>query len=350
MMTDRQQKILDSILEAIRENYADDIALMILYGSAVNGTADEYSDLDMLYIPKTFEGRNLAKTFILDGIGYDIWCGSWDTLHSMMAWEDMRVSILADSELVYAASEEDRQKYETMRDNARRRTDLPATAHDYHPALEFVKKAKNYYGELCLGSSAAVGGILMELVNAVCFVNRRYLKYGAKRILEEISEYPDLPADFVEDYSRVVREPDNAAAICKVMILRTEGFVHGHYRQFTGKGKLASQCTGMYEEISSHWNKIRRCCETGDIDGVFIAACSLQHDLDFAKITLGKSFDLMIGWNPHELHAFRRHCDAVEQDFIHALRDSGIPIRYTESPEQLKRILTDAHDGDPDFI
>jgi len=134
------------------------------------------------------------------------------------------------------------------------------------------------------------------------------------------------------------------------MILHTEEFVHQHCRRFTGKGKLASHCTGMYEEISSHWNKIRRCCEAGDIDGAFMAACSLQQDLDYAKITIGESFDLMTGWNPRDLPAFRCHCDAVEQDFIRALRDSGIPIRYTDSPEQLKRILTDSHDDDPDFV
>ncbi|MBQ2727348.1 MAG: nucleotidyltransferase domain-containing protein [Clostridia bacterium] len=347
MLTDRHRKILDAILGTIHEKYADDVAVLIVYGSAVNGTADEYSDLDMLYIPKTFKGRNLAKTFIMDGIGYDIWCGSWDTLHSMMAWEDMRVSILADSELVYAASAEDRQKYETMRDNARRRTDLPDTAHDYHPALEFIKKAKNYYGELCLGSSAAVGGVLMELVNAVCYVNRRYLKYGAKRILEEIAQFPCLPADFIENYRHAVRKQENTVEICRDMILRTEAFIHEHYRKFTGKGKLASRCTGMYEEISSHWNKIRRCCEAGDMDGALMAACSLQYDLDYAKITIGSSFDLMSGWNPRNLNAFRMHCDAVEQDFIRTLRDNGISILTLSAPDELKLILTDAHDDEP---
>ena len=348
-MLDCHRKILDAILEAVRERYADTIALMIVYGSAVNGTSDELSDLDIFFIPKKFEGRNLAKTFIMDGIGYDIWCGSWDTLHDMMDWKDMRVSILADSELVYAASDEDREKYEAMRENARHRTELPNTAHDYHPALEFVKNAKNYYGELCLGSTAAVGGILMELVNAVCFVNRRYLKYGAKKVPDEIGSYPLLPEDFIENYRHTIREQESAVENCRNMILSTEEFVHTRFREFTGRGKMAAWCTGMYEEISSHWNKIRRCCEADDADGALLAASSLQHDLDFAKITLGQSFNLMSGWNPKDLESFRRHCDAVELDFVRALGENDIPIRYLESPDELKQILLDAHDDDPDF-
>lgn len=345
-MLTRQKEILDTILSVIREQYKDDIALMIVYGSAVNGTADERSDLDIFYIPKTEKGHGLAKTFILDGIGYDIWCGSWDRLHALMAWEDMRVSILADSELVYAASAEDREKYETMRDNARRRAELPDTAHDYLPALEFLNRAKTCYGEFCLGNRAALSGVLMELVDAVCYVNRKYLKYGAKKILEEISQYPALPDHFTAYYTRVIREPENAAELCKDMILSTETFVASHYSRFTGKDGLAAHCTGLYEEISSHWNKIRRSCESGDPEGAFMAAGSLQYNLDYAGAVLGQSFDLMSGWNPKDLNGFRAHCDSVEKEFVRALGENNIPVRYTESLSGLKQMLLDAYDED----
>jgi len=234
-MLKHQKEILDAILSAIREQYANDIALMIVYGSAVNGTADENSDLDVFYIPKTEKGCHLAKTFLWDGVGYDIWCGSWSILHSMLIWEDMRVSILADSELVYSASDAEREKYEVMRRNAAERKNLPVSAHDYHPALAFVSKAKHYFGEACIGNSAAFGGVLMELVNAVCYVNRRYLKYGTKKIAEEISAYRCLPEDFLENYRSAVREPEKAVEICKKLILATEEFVHTQFAQFTGK-------------------------------------------------------------------------------------------------------------------
>lgn len=347
-MLEHQRKILDAILAAVREKYADDIALMIVYGSAVNGTADEKSDLDILFIPKNWTGRNLSKTFILDGIGYDIWCADWKTLRAMLMWEDMRVAILADSELVYAGSEEDRKDYELMRKNARWTEELPINAHDYHPALKFISNAKQHYGELCLGETAAIGGILMELVNTVCFVNRRYLKYGAKKVLEEIAQYPLLPQNFIENYRRAVREPENAVSICKSLIQSTEAFVHRQFAHYTGKTGLAARCTGMYEEISSHWNKIRRCCEVGDPEGALLAASSLQHDLDYARITIGQSFDLMSGWNPDDLNAFRRHCDAVEQEFIAALRENDVPIRYVSSPDELKQILIAAYDDTDD--
>ncbi|MBQ8369711.1 MAG: nucleotidyltransferase domain-containing protein, partial [Clostridia bacterium] len=61
-MPDHLKDVLDAILAAVKEKYADDIALMIVYGSALNGTADDKSDLDIHFIPKNWTGRNLAKT------------------------------------------------------------------------------------------------------------------------------------------------------------------------------------------------------------------------------------------------------------------------------------------------
>ena len=261
----------------------------------------------------------------------------------------MRVSILADSVLIHAASDEERQKYETMRENARNRTKYPLTAHDYHPALEFVHSAKNYYGWLCLGNQAVIGEILLDLANAVCYVNRRYLKYGAKKIPDELASYPLLPDNFIGNYRRAVHEPENAISICKDMIFSTEEFVHSVFRQFTGKDGLASHCTGLYEEISSHWNKIRRCCEANDPDGALLAAASLQYNLDCIKITVGTAFDLMTAWNPRDLDSFRRHCDAVEQDLIHVLRENDVPICYLDSAEQLEQFLIVAYDA-PDSV
>ena len=46
-MTEKHQKLLDTIIETSRSHYADDIAVIILYGSAVNGTMHDESDLDL---------------------------------------------------------------------------------------------------------------------------------------------------------------------------------------------------------------------------------------------------------------------------------------------------------------
>ena len=98
------RELLDTILDVIREKYADDISLMLIYGSCVNGTTHGKSDLDLLFIPSTERGMGLARTFILDGIGFDLWGTDWALLERFASFDDMRVSVLAESRLVYAAS------------------------------------------------------------------------------------------------------------------------------------------------------------------------------------------------------------------------------------------------------
>ncbi|MDD4797609.1 MAG: hypothetical protein PHO66_07560, partial [Eubacteriales bacterium] len=73
MMLAHQKEILCAVLETIRAHYADDVSILFIYGSCVNGTANAQSDLDMIFVPKTEKGWQLAKTFLYQGTGNDLW-------------------------------------------------------------------------------------------------------------------------------------------------------------------------------------------------------------------------------------------------------------------------------------
>lgn len=74
--------IQDQVVEYITErgeSLANEIDLIVCNGSYVTGNSTELSDVDLFYIPRT-ENHALSETFILNGIGYDIFPLSWDTL------------------------------------------------------------------------------------------------------------------------------------------------------------------------------------------------------------------------------------------------------------------------------
>ena len=55
-MTKRKEindKVVEWITNKVKTEYADDISLVLLYGSYMNGTANSKSDVDCYYIPKT---------------------------------------------------------------------------------------------------------------------------------------------------------------------------------------------------------------------------------------------------------------------------------------------------------
>lgn len=342
-LSDTHRRILDAILETIREHYSEDIALFFIYGSTVNGTAHEKSDLDMIAVPKTDRGWNIAKTFIMNGVGYDLWTVSRSDLRSFLEKSALRSSILADSVLLYYCDEEDRRRYELLRENAS--ASLPLNAHDYSPIMEFITNAKRYYGELSLSENpACVSGIILELVYALTRLNRARLRFGTKKILDEAAQFELLPDSFIENARYAILNPKSSVQICSDLIRSVEIFVQEHFSKYFHIGALGAYVKGMYEEISSAWNKIRYACDQGDAVYAFMAASALQADLDFAVVYLGleKKFDLFSAYNPENLYAFAAHCTEIEKQFVGILEKSGVPVTVFDSADELKEYLISA--------
>ena len=350
-MLTKHQDLLDLLLDIIKTEYADDVAVMFIYGSCVNGTANEKSDLDMIFIPKTKRGRKLAKAFILDGIGYDLWGASWGTLEKFARFDDMKVSVVADSRLVYCASEKDRQKYETLVNRAGAIAKGPLTRDLIRKAEDHFNKAKHYYDEL-RGEMhlVAVGGIMMELCNVVCLLNHTYLRFGCKRVIEELTALEKLPEDFISIYSSVIEHTETAQKNCAALISITEQFlqsatnkktaIHRSLRMEKGKSSLISDFTGLYEEISSHWNKIRVSCANDDAMYAFFSAVFLQHDLDRVQESIEvpiPAFNFIDQFNIRNLSALVMAADKAELAFVDLLESKGVPIVRYDTLEQLRQ-------------
>ena len=68
-----RDRLVQWLEQTVKRDYAGKVALVCLYGSHINGTANEQSDVDCYFVPKTEAGMTLARTFLLEGVGYDIY-------------------------------------------------------------------------------------------------------------------------------------------------------------------------------------------------------------------------------------------------------------------------------------
>ncbi|MCL2046937.1 MAG: nucleotidyltransferase domain-containing protein [Oscillospiraceae bacterium] len=336
----KHKELLDTLLETIKAKYADEISIMIIYGSCVNGTFHEKSDLDMIYIPKTDKGWKLARTFILDGIGYDVWGADWKRLEQFANFDDMKVSILADSQLVFYATDDDKQRYESLKNKALSIANGPLSKDLLEKARRHLNTATQYYGELCLEFNlTAAGGILMELYDTICLLNHTYLRFGMKRIIEELSMLNKLPEDFISTLEDVVRKPETKANYVK-LLKSTERLLSDLERELSPP---AYNISGLYEEISSTWNKIRISCAEGDAVKAFMEATSLQHTLDCVQ---KEDFDVFIeelrffdSFDSTNLKELSSKASKAEASFVKLLLSKGVPIASYKNIEQLKQAL-----------
>ena len=83
-LEERNQKIIDAVLQKEKKLCPGSIALIGIYGSFATGDVHAKSDLDLLILINDDRGWQLSSCFIQDdlGVGHDIYCTHSKTMHS----------------------------------------------------------------------------------------------------------------------------------------------------------------------------------------------------------------------------------------------------------------------------
>ena len=69
------------VIDKIRNEYRDDISLLLsVKGHCTDG--DGHGEVFDYFIPETERGCSLARTFIIDGVGHDLYPRSWERMET----------------------------------------------------------------------------------------------------------------------------------------------------------------------------------------------------------------------------------------------------------------------------
>ena len=98
-LIERNQKIIDAIIEKANRVCPGSLALIGINGSFMTGDFYEKSDLDLLILINDDRGYQLAITFIQDDlqVGHDLYCTSWESLQRDARYEHPNISKLMDA-------------------------------------------------------------------------------------------------------------------------------------------------------------------------------------------------------------------------------------------------------------
>ena len=107
-------KLVKWIVNKVRTEYADDVSLVLIYGSYANGTANSKSDVDCYYIPKSEHGYHLAVDFIIEGVGYDIFPMSWERVEKIADLSENMAPLVGDAYIIYSGSTDDAERFKTL--------------------------------------------------------------------------------------------------------------------------------------------------------------------------------------------------------------------------------------------
>lgn len=351
-MTKRKEindKVVQWITNKVKTEYADDISLVLLYGSYINGTANSKSDVDCYYIPKTERGYNLEIGFIIDGVGYDLFPISWERVERIADLQECLLPLVGDIQVIYCGDSCDLKRFKDVQ--TKLHSNLANDEYVKGIAQKRCEDANRMCEQIKLGGSLSevrkiAGHAIMTLADAVAIYNHDYFHFGLKKQYEDLkSNFPNVPQNIVAGYKQVVislnanevieRTVDLLKNVCDYMQITVETNLDLIVNQVTVAEEVnASWLAGLYEEISSTFNKIYVCCENGNYILAFLSAVCLQRELDDAKEAGSPSYDLLSYFDYMELAKLEERTRMIETDFVELIKNNDGKIKSYDNFEQ----------------
>ncbi|OWR28919.1 hypothetical protein CDO73_17060 [Saccharibacillus sp. O23] len=282
--------VSSTLIERIRRHHAEDVAIAAYYGSYLDGTATDRSDLDFFFIPATPEGKNAGLSFILHDIGFDFWPLSWERAERMATLADGKAGILADCRLLYVRSDEDLERFNNLK---RQIKDLRS----FEGEEEFIRLAETkmqvVYPVLYELRRAGTGRpltyyrmqayeIMTPIFEAIALLNRTYLRKGWGRNLPQLYNMSIRPEGLEANVNTLLRSANvnETVAACerladslRVLIARRRSEVQ------TEEPDYPKRAVGFYEEFKGMLDKVQYACERKDYEVAFFAAAQADAEL-----------------------------------------------------------------------
>lgn len=327
--------VTDWVLDTVKEKYADDIALVVGHNTLRISDAQQVMSY---FVPITDKGRKFAQTFILEGKGFDIWGIEWARLEQFAALNEYNITCLADGEVLYARTPEDRERFESLK--MRQKLNLADPVLQRAHALEAFAQAKQIYFEMLFanGSDVKVGAayVMDYLARAICFSKGGFFRKAQTEQLTELRQMGELPEDFEELYNAIIcqKEEKRQKEQCYELIGIVESFLERSQEPVPQEYNF-QDLADWYGELSYTWLRIRHYCQEGDITKVYMWGSMLQEELNHVCEDFGLAkMELMVHFDSERLNEFAEHANRLEEQMREKIIAGGGKIREYHSPEE----------------
>ena len=347
------EKIIDWIVKRAEKEYAEDISMLLAYGSFINGTANAKSDVDCYFIPKTERGYQFAVDFILNGIGYDIFPMNWERVENIANLKEVLLPCVGDVKILFYAEKEDLEKFKRLQN--RLRSNLRDVEYTKNIAKERFVFACDLYAKMriCNQLSAVrtyAAYIIMTLADVIALYNQDYFHFGLKKQYEDLAKFNNMPQDFLKYYLDVIQAQDEISAANNCFKILKSVSEHMKWELIIGdieetksteknnKQPDYSELASLYEEISSTFNKIYICCENGNRVLAFLSAACLQNTLiEASQENNIPYYDIISAYRYDDLTALAISTKKAEDDLVQMIINGGGNIKRFANYEEFTR-------------
>jgi predicted nucleotidyltransferase len=346
-LEERNSRIIRAVISKIEKLCPGSVDLIGIAGSFCTGDIHEKSDLDLLIVINDDKAWSIACGFILEDVGFDIYCSKWDRLENMAEYNNPYVGKLIDLKIVYVLNKESENRYYELQRKLLEKLNAPLSAEDYQKAKGFLRQAETeYVGVManddistCRYSSAL---LLYYVEFSVYMINKKYVKYGIKRIPQEMSGMQALPERFMELHGKIVRceNVSEIKASCTELIKVMRKFIKDHDIDAKEKKDMtAKDLAGTYEEIYSNWRS--KMYHSIDIDNPYLSFSTISSCQNFYNEVFGdfnvEHIDVIKDFYPSDLSLTAACFDRAMEEYLKLYGKLGIEVANYAAIEDFEK-------------
>ena len=333
------EKLTQWAVREIEAHYRDEVCLLLNHTSLMIDGDEEQSGFSF-YIPANGGANGLMRTFMIGGIGHDLFPMSWERIERMSRLEDYNTTCLADATVVYARSDGDRRRFVALQ--AALNANLANPDHCLKRAATWLSTAKEAWGSMLSGGPAfrqrmEAGYVCDCLALSVAISNGQFFHKGQSGQLDVLAAMPDQPKDFAEQYRAVLFAKDTGeqAVLCGKLIHSVEAYLKSKEEPQKEDPADFHTLALWYHEMSYTWRRVYHWCEQNDAVNVYLWCCYLQDELLRMGPKHGiEDVDLYAAFDPDDLTALRRRAKSIEQKVLEAVKAQGISLDTYESVDE----------------
>jgi len=328
--------LADWAINEVQTKYPDDVCLLLEHATLRLGQ-DANAPAFSHYIPRTNRANGLARTFIVEGIGRDLFPMSWERIEKMADVKDYNTKCLGHAKILWARSEEDRQRFTSLQ--ARLQANLQNPQYMLERAKDWLKTVNEVFQDTLFEEKLYkirenAGYICDLLAIAVAYVNGQYFVHGQTSQLQVLSQMEKVPANFTTLYKAIVEEesPDTQKHLCHQLIATTKAFLDQQDKPVPEAGQPDfSELANWYQELCYTWRRVYHWCNENDPINAYIWCCMLQNEVEEWGTNFGiTDIDILSAYKADDLKKLHTRAETVEANFRQAITENGIRIdEYT---------------------
>lgn len=325
----RNQKIIEAVIEKADRVCPKSLAMIGIYGSFATGDFHEKSDLDLLVLINDDNGWQLGCTFIQDDleIGHDIYCTTWEDLEEISLYNSPHISKLMDSQIVYCADEKYADKLKSLRKKTKNILLSPLSEEDFVKAVNMMKEAEQFYLSAVISEEMTdirvqTGYTVYYIENAIAMLNKKYFRFGSKRIYEELELMENKPDKLCEMIESVL-QADSAERIKESLTILMQKIMHIFKKMkatFAAEKKnvTPNSIGGTYEEMFSNWrNKMYFAAKENNRHLAFMSMVSFNAMIsDICEKTDIGEYNVFKGYDPKNLEKTAAAFDDLINEYL----------------------------------